>query len=215
MNLPVSKAPRLILPNLYRFAPNRETLGGVAYLLCHPLGNVLVDCPFWDQVTQDFLRGQGGVKWLFLTQRDAISKAIASLVEEFNTFVIVQEQESYLLPRLKVQTFADNFTFAEGKQLIWTPGYSPGTACLYDPSQEGILFTGRHLLPNQQGQLQPLRTAKTFHWPRQLKSVTKLKRFCRHRALTYICPGAHTGFLRARDWLTPAHPALDNVQTEL
>ena len=55
------KAPRLVLPSIYAFGPNRETLGGTAYLIVENTGNILVDCPLWEEKNQDFLQSQGGV----------------------------------------------------------------------------------------------------------------------------------------------------------
>jgi hypothetical protein len=44
----------------------------------------------------------------------------------------------------------------------------------------------------------PLRMSKTFHWPRQLRSIALLQQRLTSDNLTYICPGANTGFLRGK-----------------
>ena len=47
-DLPVSsppKLPRSVSETIFAFPPNRETLGGTAYLLLEPSGNILIDCP--------------------------------------------------------------------------------------------------------------------------------------------------------------------------
>lgn len=48
------KVPRLILEDIYAFPPNREILGGTAYLIVNKSGNILVDCPAWDAENQGF-----------------------------------------------------------------------------------------------------------------------------------------------------------------
>lgn len=194
MNPP--KLPHPIWHNIFAFPPNRDTLGGTAYLIVENAANILIDCPAWDEANQDFLRSVGGVRSLFLTHRGGIGKA-RQIQEMFGCEVLIQEQEAYLLPQLKVTTFQHQFTLGS-LQLLWTPGHSPGSACLYSSAEGGVLFSGRHLLPNQQGELVPLRTAKTFHWLRQIKSVDLLRDRFTPDTLQYICPGANTGFLRGK-----------------
>lgn len=198
------KPPQKVCDRLYAFPPNRESLGGTAYFLQHPEGNVLIDCPSWPGALA-FLAEQR-VRWLVLTHRTAHARVLA-IQQALDCDVIVQEQEVYLLPDVRTTAFADRLILASGDQgqpeleVIWTCGYSPGSACLYWADQGGILFTGRHLLPTIQGELAPLRTAKTFHWPRQLRSVAALRDRFRPdgpEPLGQICPGASIGFLRGK-----------------
>ena len=202
------KVPRLILEDVYAFPPNREILGGTAYLIVNKSGNILVDCPAWDSENQAFLTEQGGVRWLFLTHRGAISPAISRIQRDLGCEIIIQEQEAYLLPNLMIRSFFQELEISHGINLIWTPGHTPGSACLYFDTQGGILFTGRHLLPNQQGKPTPLRLSKTFHWWRQLASVAKLRDRFSDQSLTYICPGANTGFLRGKRVISHAYEQL-------
>ena len=157
------KLPQAIWNNIFAFPPNRETLGGTAYFIVENEANILIDCPAWDEVNQNYLNSVGGVRWLFLTHRGAIGKA-REIQQAFGCEILIQEQEAYLLPGLKVTRF---------KQ-------------------------GRHILPNQIGELLPLRTAKTFHWFRQLTSIQLLRDRFTPETLNYICPGANTGFLRGK-----------------
>ncbi|MFM7449577.1 MAG: MBL fold metallo-hydrolase [Leptolyngbyaceae cyanobacterium] len=207
------KSPRLVLqaeaptPKIYAFLPNRATLGGTAYLIQDSHGNCLVDCPAWDEATQHFLQCQGGVRWLFITHRGAIDQ-VTAIHQAFGCTVIIQEQEAYLLPGLEVATFQDEWPFASPYRAIWTPGHSPGSACLYYAHLGGVLFSGRHLLPHPDGQTRPLRSAKTFHWGRQLQSVEKLRECFNCETLQFICPGANTGFLRGQYAVKDAYSVL-------
>jgi glyoxylase-like metal-dependent hydrolase (beta-lactamase superfamily II) len=195
---PDPKLPTEILPGIFAFPPNRDTLGGTAYLVVTPSGNILVDSPAWSDVNRQFTRDLGGINWLTITHRGAIGQATA-IATHFGCEVIIQEQEAYLLPDLKVTTFQSKFVINDSIHAIWTPGHSPGSFCLYFAGVGGVLFTGRHLLPNQLGQAVPLRTAKTFHWPRQLRSADAIwQQFPARQPLSYICPGANTGLLRGR-----------------
>jgi len=200
----VPKPPRAVFDNIFAFPPNRDTLGGTAYLIVENEGNILLDCPAWDEANQNFLRSSGGVRWLFITHRGGIGKT-RQIQQTFECGVLIQEQEAYLLPGLRVTTFGHEFALSPSSEAIWTPGHSPGSSCLYYVGEGGVLFSGRHLLPNQLGEPVPLRTAKTFHWPRQLKSVQLLLDRFTPETLEYICPGANTGFLRGRRAINQAY----------
>lgn len=124
---------------------------------------------------------------------------------------MIQEQEAYLLPGLTLTTFKQEFTLDVSTQVIWTPGHSPGSSCLYYSELGGILFSGRHLVPNQQGEPVPLRTAKTFHWPRQINSLQLLLERFTPETLRYICPGGNTGFLRGKRFIDQAYQHLASL----
>jgi glyoxylase-like metal-dependent hydrolase (beta-lactamase superfamily II) len=192
------KQPTEILPGIFAFAPNRDTLGGTAYAILTPSGNILIDSPAWNDVNRQFILDRGGIDWSIVTHRGGIGKT-TTIATDLGCQVIVQEQEAYLLPELKATTFQDKFNLNDSIQAIWTPGHSPGSSCIYFVGNGGVLFTGRHLLPNQSGQAVPLRTSKTFHWPRQLRSAEAIwQRFPAQQPLASICPGANAGLLRGK-----------------
>jgi glyoxylase-like metal-dependent hydrolase (beta-lactamase superfamily II) len=193
--------------NVFAFPPNRDTLGGTSYFIVRNEGNILIDCPALNRINQNFLSSHGGVRWFFLTHRGAIGKT-AEIQSAFDCEVMIQEQEAYLLPGLTVKTFAQEFTLASTVHVIWTPGYSPGSSCLYYDNFGGILFSGRHLVPNLQGEPVPLRSNKTFHWRRQIKSLQHLQERFTSETLHYICPGANTGFLKGRRFIDQAYQRL-------
>lgn len=204
------KLPQAIWNNIFAFPPNRDTLGGTAYLIVENEANILIDCPAWDEVNQNYLSSWGGIRWLFITHRGAIGKA-REIQSTFGCEIVIQEQEAYLLPGLRVTTFGQDFNLGDFAQAIWTPGHSPGSSCLYYPQQGGVLFSGRHILPNQKGELLPLRTAKTFHWFRQLQSIELVRSRFTPETLQYICPAANTGFLRGKKAISGAYEQLAHL----
>ena len=208
------KPPRQLLPGIFAFPPNRDTLGATSYFIVEKEGNILIDAPAWNETTRIFLQSQGGVKWMFLTHRGGMGQKVAQIQQFFHCEPIVQEQEAYLLPKSQVTTFGREVTFGNGFLGIWTPGFSPGSACLYYPDRGGVLFSGRHLLPNQKGEVTPLRTQKTFHWRRQLRSVAMLRDRFGEDNLYYILPGANTGFLRGRGLVLEAAKHLHQLNLE-
>ena len=206
----VAKLPQAIFDNVFAFSPNRDTLGGTSYLILEKGGNILVDCPAVDKGNEDFLRSHGGVRWLFVTHRGAIGKA-AQMQSIFECEVIIQEQEAYLLPSVNLTTFSQELIINSQARLIWTPGHSPGSSCLYYKDFGGVLFSGRHLLPNHQGKAVPLRNSKTFHWPRQVKSIRTLQTSFTSSTLQYILPGANTGYLRGKRIIDNAYEQLASL----
>ncbi len=208
------KAPRSILPGIFAFSPNRDTLGATAYFIVNKTGNILVDCPAWHDTNQDFLLAQGRVSWLVITHRGGIGKQVLQMQEALECEIIIQEQEAYLLPEVKVTTFVDNLILTPEIELIWTSGHSPGSSCLYWNNLGGVLFSGRHLLPIATDKIMPLRTAKTFHWWRQLKNVTKLCDRFSENTLKYIIPGANTGLLRGKGYVDNAYQKLAKLDIE-
>lgn len=206
-----SKQPRSILEGIFAFAPNRETLGATSYLILGNSGNILVDCPAIDEINFQFLRDMGGVRWLFLTHRGGIGKQISQMQADFDFEIIIQEQEAYLIPDANTIAFADSFALGDNCYCFWSPGHSPGSSCLYWDSLGGVLFTGRHLLPESPERIAPLRVAKTFHWPKQLQSVADLRDRFSDTTLEYICPGANTGFLRGKGYIDRAYFRLSQL----
>ncbi|ACB49370.1 unknown [Crocosphaera subtropica ATCC 51142] len=205
------KPPRLLLEGLFAFAPNREILGGTAYFIVEKSGNILIDCPAYHDDYLQFIREQGGVTWLFLTHRGGISPSLKLWQKALECDIIIQEQEAYLLPTLPVRSFEREITITERITGIWTPGHSTGSSCLYWQQHGGVLFTGRHLLPEKNGNPVPLKLEKTFHWGRQLQSVAHLCDRFSADSLHYICPGANTGFLRGKGLIDNAYERLTQV----
>lgn len=191
---------------VFAFSPNRDTLGGTAYLIVEKSGNVLVDCPAWNEVNQQFLDAQGGVKSLVLTHRGGIGK-VREIQQAFDCDVVIQEQEAYLLPGIRCTAFQSAFNLSGDTRVIWTSGHSPGAACVYhEPCR--VLFSGRHLVSDRTGNPIPLRTAKTFHWPRQLRHVQQLIDQFSPDTLQFICPGANIGLLRGKRSINNAYQKL-------
>lgn len=201
------KPPRLVLETIFAFPPNRDTLGGTAYFIVENGVNLLLDCPAWNQINEQFLKDKGGVSVLLLTHRGGIGQ-VQKIQETFGCQILIQEQEAYLLPQLNVTSFQQELTLTPNSSAIWTPGHSPGSSCLYYAGAGGVLFSGRHLLPNQPGEPVPLRTSKTFHWRRQIQSVESLIKRFTPATLSYICPGANTGGLRGKGTIDQAYHRL-------
>ncbi|NJK38196.1 MAG: MBL fold metallo-hydrolase [Oscillatoriales cyanobacterium RM2_1_1] len=210
------KPPQSVLDQIYAFSPNRTTLGATAYLIVKNQTNILVDAPPWDEMNQQFLRNlliDQQLDWLFITHRGSLGQA-QKIQQATHCKILIQEQEAYLLPEATLTPFHQEFALTPDILALWTPGHSPGSACLYSSVNGGTLFTGRHLLPNLAGHPVPLRTAKTFHWGRQIQSVQRLVDRFTSDTLRYICPGANTGALRGKRVIEQAYSRLAELDLQ-
>ena len=212
------KSPRLVLDDIYAFPPNRETLGGTAYLIIGTnhggeRKNLLIDAPAWNPENQQFIAEQGGVHQLIITHRGGIGQS-KQIQASLNCEVLIQEQKAYLLPQTPVTPFQSRASISDSIQILWTPGHTPGSSCIYYQNHDGVLFTGRHLLPTAKQIVAPLRFAKTFHWKRQLRQVQRLKEEFSPNTLSYFCPGANTGFLRGQRYIDDAYSRLQAIDID-
>jgi len=194
-----------VADGLWLFAPNRRTQGGSSWLLQgdgEP--DLLIDCPGFSEANlavldqrREAVGPDGGL--IVLTSREGHGE-LRRWQQRLGWRVLVQEQEAYLLPGVeRLCTFADALVPAPGVRLLWTPGPTPGACVLHvqRPGADG-LFCGRLLVPVAPGQLAPLRTARTFHWPRQLASVARLRSWLPVASPGWIASGAGLGALRGQ-----------------
>jgi hypothetical protein len=86
----LSKFPRQLLEGLFALPSNKNTLGWMAYFILEKTDKILVDCPEWNQQTEDFLQQHGGVRCLFITYRGAVSKLVKSLQKTLKCSVVIQ-----------------------------------------------------------------------------------------------------------------------------
>lgn len=196
--LEAGRPPMQLSESLWLFPPNRDCQGGSAWWLDHGSEPVLIDCPPLTEATLTALRQLAGERSarILLTSREGHGR-LRRLQERLGWPVLVQEQEAYLLPNLQpLDTFAEEHTTASGLRLLWTPGPTPGSCVVLAPEPPGLLFCGRLLTPLAPGRLGPLRHGRTFHWPRQLKSLAKLKQWIPADLSPQLLSGAGLGALR-------------------
>jgi glyoxylase-like metal-dependent hydrolase (beta-lactamase superfamily II) len=200
----VGRPPQPVLPGLWVFAPSRDSFGGTAWLLALPgRPPLLIDCPGWTAANLAFLRGEtpdsplAGEGTLLLTGREGHGRC-RRWQEALGWPVLVQEQEAYLLPGVaRLSRFGEELAPAAGLRLLWTPGPSPGACVAHVVEGDlDLLFCGRLLVPTAPGAAAPLRTPRTFHWPRQLRSLERLRAWLPPASPQWIASGAALGALR-------------------
>ncbi|CAE21571.1 conserved hypothetical protein [Prochlorococcus marinus str. MIT 9313] len=190
--------PEQLSGPLWVFPPNRDCDGGTAWWLgCDP-EPVLIDCPPLTTTTLEALKqlAAGRTARILLTSREGHGR-VRAFQDALGWPVLVQEQEAYLLPGLtSLDSFVDQHTTAAGLRLLWTPGPTPGSCVVFAPDPWNVLFCGRLLIPVAFVQLAPLPHRRTFHWPRQLRSLQKLRQWIPSDSRPALASGAPLGALR-------------------
>ncbi len=198
--LELGNPPQQLREGLWVFPPNRDCNGGTAWWLgCEP-EPVLIDCPPLTKATIGALEqlSLGRQARILLTSREGHGR-VRALQDALGWPVLVQEQEAYLLPGLtSLDSFAEEHTTVAGMRLLWTSGPTPGSCVVFAPHPWNVLFCGRLLIPVAFRQLAPLKDRRTFHWPRQLKSLEKLRQWIPSDVRPVLASGAALGLLRGQ-----------------
>jgi len=215
------RPPRPVRSDLWLFAPNRDNQGGSAWFLEHSDRDLLIDVPALTEANLAFLQHRSRPGQIVLTGRDGHGRCRA-LQEALGWPVLVQEQEAFLLPGVKdLETFALEHDLAPGLRLLWTPGPSPGACVLQafgadagGADHGGGLFCGRLLVPVAPGRLEPRRSRRTFHWPRQIASLRALRAWLPAGTPGWIASGAGLGALRGESLVGSAEALLADLEKQ-
>jgi len=212
------RPPQPVRPGLWLFAPNRDSQGGSAWLYEALDLDLLVDVPALSEANLSWLRRRAQQRrgWIVLCGRDGHGRC-RTLQAALGWPVLVQEQEAYLLPALPDLTrFGEEHSLAPGLELRWTPGPSPGSCVLHargGAAGDG-LFCGRLLVPLAPGRLGPLRRPGSFHWPRQLRSIERLRQWLPAGSPDWIASGGGLGALRGEKLVVEGAARLAELDCE-
>lgn len=209
--LEAGRPPTLILPGLWVFAPNRDSRGGTSWLLA-PRGQapLLIDVPAYTAANLAVLREAGGGT-ILLTSREGHGRC-RRWQEALGWPVRVQEQEAYLLPGVAgLAPFGNELDLGGGLRALWTPGPTPGACVVHAAGELDVLFCGRLLVPTARGEARPLRTARTFHWDRQRRSLEALHRWLPPGSPRWMASGAGLGALQGEKLIDGGRGLLDDL----
>ncbi|WP_259739109.1 MBL fold metallo-hydrolase [Synechococcus sp. CS-205] len=211
MTLEVGRPPTPVMPGLWVFAPNRDTLGGTSWLLA-PRGRapLLIDAPAYTAANLEAL-SRAGAGTILLTSREGHGRC-RRWQEALGWPLRLQEQEAYLLPGVAdLCPFGEAIDLGEGVRALWTPGPTPGACVVHAAGELDVLFCGRLLVPTAPGAARPLRTARTFHWARQGRSLEALRRWLPSGSPRWIASGAGLGALQGEKLIEGGRALLDGL----
>ncbi|MGO9480450.1 MAG: MBL fold metallo-hydrolase [Candidatus Kryptoniota bacterium] len=163
--------PKEILPDIFAFAPNPDSFGGVSYLIKGERHNFMVDVPEYGEQNIRFIENRCP-EFIFLTHRDDVADA-ELFRQHFGAALIIQESEKYAVRNPDI-TFSNAYGIG-GVMIIHTPGHSPGSSTLYHPGAR-VMFTGDHITADR-GKPVAEDFSWTYDYNLQIKNVHKLLRF--------------------------------------
>lgn len=123
------------------------------------------------------------VKGLFPNSKLAIHEGDLALLREFfsKNYDFMIEKNEYIEPDLLLKD-GDSLTIGEFKlEVIHTPGHTPGSICLYEPSNK-VLFSGDTLFQGTYGRVD-------FPYSDEEKMMESLKKLAKLPKETIVYPG--------------------------
>ncbi|XP_066333019.1 uncharacterized protein [Miscanthus floridulus] len=140
-----------LLPGVYLCGYNsQDSFGATSYLVIHPQGNILIDSPRYTQKLANNIEKLGGARYMFLTHIDDVADH-RKWAERLKCERIIHSEDM-------AEATADVEWKLEGNgpwnigtdfELIYTPGHTPGSVCLYYKSLK-VLFTGDHVAKSEE-----------------------------------------------------------------
>ncbi len=187
--------PSCLRKGIFVLPAESTSNGGLSWWLdCDP-EPVLIDCPAFNTANLAALKrlARGRNCLIVLTNRDAHGR-VSELQSLLDWKVLVQEQESYLLPDLSgLTSFSEEHTTTSGIRVLWTPGPTPGSCVVYAPPPWNVLFCGRLLIPLKIDQVGHLIDRKTFHATRLRNSLKKLLKWLPPNSSPSLASGVGVG----------------------
>ena len=171
--------PKKIADNVYLGGFNSpQSGGGKSYIVLHDGGNWMVGGPKYSDRLVQWLHSQGGLKYIFLTDRDALGEQY-DYAWEFSAKRIIHEADLEAEPNAEIVIKGTKDVTMEGDfTIIPTPGHTPGHSMLL--YQDEYLFTGDMLTANTRFG-KGLEITAPYHcwwsWETQTESANRLKNF--------------------------------------
>ena len=176
--------PVQVAPSVWRTGWNdAKAIGGNAFLVERPGGNVLVDAPSFLPRVTDAIEARGGLAAILLTHRDDVGDA-RRFADRFGAAVHIHEADRAAAPfATHVLRGRESVALGRGVLAIPTPGHTAGHVMYLVDEQ--TLFTGDSLMwEPDRADLWARRDVCWFSWPEQLAS---LRRLAEHR-FTKVVP---------------------------
>jgi len=140
-----------LLPGVYHCGYHSEkSYGAASYLIIHPEGNIMVDCPRYFQKLAEKIEKLGGVRYLFLTHKDDIGDHDKWSRQFKCERILHSEDVEDETKDVEIKLHGPGpWAIGTDFELVHTPGHTKGSVCLFYKSLK-LLFTGDHLANSTQ-----------------------------------------------------------------
>lgn len=179
-DLPAAMAdfPLPVAPGVFHLGYHSEdSFGATAYLLTHPAGNVLVDCPRFAAPLVRRIEELGGANWMLLTHRDDVADH-ERFARHFGLARVLHGRDLPIRggPPEQVLTGDDPVAILPGLTAIPVPGHTAGHVVYHWDAPGGpYLFTGDHLAyDDEAGRLEAWPDVCWHDWGEQTRSMERL-----------------------------------------
>ncbi len=162
------------------------SFGGTSYFIQRPEGNILIDSPRFAMPLVKRLEALGGVRYLYITHRNAIADHQA-FRDYFGCYRLLHRADMASSSTAHIELPLEGnapIRFAADIQILPVPGHTAGhTVLLY---RDRFLFSGKHLLWSPwMNQLYALRRQCGYSWSKQIESMQRLG----NHTFEWVLPG--------------------------
>ncbi len=161
----------------------RSSYGAASYLVATAAGNIMIDCPRFNEPLVKRLDEMGGVQAILFTHRDDVADH-ARFARHFGCQRMIHKADASAVPDAEIVFELDApKEILPGITAIPVPGHTRGSICYLVGE---TLFTGDHLSWSTGAErLTAFRDACWFSWDTQIESMARL----REVRFTRVLPG--------------------------
>ncbi|OAY75199.1 hypothetical protein ACMD2_06395 [Ananas comosus] len=140
-----------VLPGVYHCGYHSEkSYGATSYLITHPEGNILVDCPRYKEKLVRNIEMLGGARYMFLTHKDDVGDHEKWSKRLKCERILHSGDVEASTADVEMKLHGEGpWSIGNDFELVHTPGHTKGSVCLYYKPLK-VLFTGDHLAKSEE-----------------------------------------------------------------
>lgn len=173
----IDSYPQQIEDDVYYLGFNSpHSAGGKSYIVLNADGNWMIDSPKYSPRLVKWIRGHGGLKYIFLTHRDDVAEA-DRYATEFGAQRIIHREDLEAQPDAEIvmDGYDEDLVLEPGFRVIPTPGHTSGHCMLLYQDKflfSGDVFTSKHRFGDNLEVWEPYYCWES--WEEQTRSIERL-----------------------------------------
>ncbi|XP_020113125.1 uncharacterized protein LOC109727412 isoform X2 [Ananas comosus] len=129
---------------------SEKSYGATSYLITHPEGNILVDCPRYKEKLVRNIEMLGGARYMFLTHKDDVGDHEKWSKRLKCERILHSGDVEASTADVEMKLHGEGpWSIGNDFELVHTPGHTKGSVCLYYKPLK-VLFTGDHLAKSEE-----------------------------------------------------------------